>query len=146
MKRRSILKAIFGGATYPLAHILSPCASVTEASHEPILRRFLMPSYPPLPRQAGSEGKVSVTIKISEQGTVESLKDFSGPKLFYDEVEKCLRTWQFAPPHAGPTELTIIFRFALRGVKDERCLHYQVSGELPTSFLIEVNPFPDVNS
>jgi len=105
-----------------------------------------MPSYPPLLRQAGSEGSVSVILRISEQGIVESLKDFSGPRLFYDEIEKCLRTWRFQASKVGPTDLKITFQFTLRGTRDERCLHYQVSGELPTSFVIEVNPFPNVNS
>jgi TonB family protein len=146
MMRRNVLKSMFFSGTYLFERLLSSGASGAEASHEPILRRFLVPSYPPLLRQAGSEGKVSVTIGVGEQGTVESLKDFSGPKLFYDEVEKCLRTWRFEPSNTGPTELTIIFQFALRGARDERCLHYQVSGELPSSFLIEVNPFLNVNS
>lgn len=147
MNRRNTLKSIFlGCAAFPVAHRLSPAATPVEQSDKPALRTFLMPSYPPLLRQAGSEGTVSVTARITEHGTVESLKHFSGSNLFYDEVERCVRTWRFEPREGGATELKMMFHFALRGVRDQKCLHFQVSGELPNSFLIEANPFPDVNS
>jgi TonB family protein len=146
MNRRDILKSIFGCAVYPLGPGLSSSVSRAEKSDKPILRSFLMPSYPPLPRQAGSEGMVSVSISVSEKGTVESVRDFTGPKIFYDEIERCLRVWRFDTSKTGPTELKMKFQFALRGKRDERCLNYQVSGELPDSFLIEVNPFPNTYS
>jgi TonB family protein len=147
MNRRNILKSIFSCALYPIARRLPSNANRADVpADKPILRSFLMPSYPAFPRQAGSEGTVSVTIRIGGQGAIESLKDFSGPKFFYDEIERCLRTWRFEPSDTGPTELRMKFQFALRGKRDERCLNYRVLGELPDSFLIEVNPFPNVNS
>ncbi len=106
MNRRTILKSIFFGcAKYPIPHLLSSPGTRSDVPDKPILRSCLMPSYPPLLRQAGSEGSVSVILRISEQGIVESLKDFSGPRLFYDEIEKCLRTWRFQASKVGPTDL-----------------------------------------
>ena len=147
MNRRSVLKSIFFGyANYQTPIRLAPANTPSDLPRRPVLRSFLMPSYPPLLRQAGSEGRVSVILRISEQGTVESLKDFSGPTLFYDEIEKCLRGWRFEASNVGPTDLPMTFDFRFKGSRDERCLHYQVSGELPNFFIIEVNPFPNVNS
>jgi len=147
MNRRNTLRSmLFSFIGYPIARRASLATASTEVSNKAILKGFLMPSYPPLLRQAGAEGTVSVTIRISPQGAVDSISNLAGPKLFYDEIEKCMPKWRFEPPKAGPTEVKITFQFSLRGTRDERCLHYQISGELPDSFSIQVNPFPDVNS
>ncbi len=145
MKRRNAFKAVLGCALY-ISHRTSLDPSRADMRDKPILKSFLMPSYPLLPRQAGSEGIVSVTIRISEQGLVESLTEFSGPKLFYDEINRCLPKWEFEALKTGSTELRMKFQFALRGRRDERCLHYQISGQLPNSFIIEANPFPNTYS
>lgn len=147
MNRRGALSSLFSWLSVSLLNCIPPQKKLErKPSDHLILRRFSLPTYPPLLRQAGAEGEVSTTIQISEKGTVRSVADFSGPKLFYDEIERALRKWEFDNTERSITELRVSFRFALRGQRDQRCLYYQVSGTLPDSFLIEANPFPDTYS
>ena len=147
MNRRSALSSIFSWISVSLSNSASLRNNFdSKPSAHLTLRKFSLPSYPPLLRQAGAEGEVSTTIHISENGKVSSVTDFSGPKLFFDEIENAVREWEFDNTERPATDLRVNFRFALKGKRDHRCLYYRASGTLPDSFLIEANPFTDTYS
>lgn len=146
MNRRGAVSSIFSWISVTILNNASLWKELDSKRYHVTLRKFSLPTYPPLLRQTGVEGEISTTIQISESGKVSSVTDFSGPKLFYDGIESAVGTWEFDNPERSVTELRVTFRFALRGQRDQRCLYYQVSGTLPNSFLIEANPFPDTYS
>jgi TonB family protein len=106
------------------------------------LRKFTAPFYSPMARQLSIEGRVTAEAHIAKDGTVSSVTNINGHPLFQTEVSNALKEWEFEIPgdDAGPLEIT--FQFVLKGERDQKILNYRVSGDLPTHFEIEVNPFP----
>ena len=107
------------------------------------IRSFLFPTYPPLARQAGLQGRTSVILGVASDGHVASVSDFVGHKAFEEHLVDALKLWQFNPSLDARRLLKIEVQFSLKGERDQRCLNYRISGILPNQFTIEVNPFPD---
>ena len=110
------------------------------------LRKFTAPFYPLFARQAGIEGKTTAVVHIATDGSVTSVSEIDGHPVFAEVVSNALKEWQFDALSEQLGQIQITFQFRLRGVRDQRILNYKVSGALPTSFEVEVNPFPDINS
>ena len=146
MIRRNVLRFFVGSAVSAIK-LRSPSGESDENSQKALcLRKFRVPIYPQFARQTGLEGYVAATVHITSEGLVKSVEGFSGHEVFRETVEKSLQSWEFVNPSSDMQELRVKFRFALKGIRDVRCLHYEVSGQLPDSFVVEVNPAPDVFS
>jgi TonB family protein len=107
-----------------------------------IVKRFRIPGYPPLARQARVEGLVRAVVNIRGDGTVESVSNVAGPALLKDYVADALKQWTFQPQGRQPVSLPIEFRYVLRGPEDERNIIHEISGSLPNQVDIVTNPFP----
>ncbi len=57
------------------------------------------PTYPPLSRRMGEEGKVVLRVSVSAQGTAESveIKTSSGSQRLDAAAQKTVRVWKFIP-------------------------------------------------
>lgn len=61
------------------------------------------PSYPPLARRMGEEGKVLLRVLVSPQGTAEAveIRTSSGSSRLDESAQKTVRTWKFIPAKKG---------------------------------------------
>ncbi len=61
------------------------------------------PSYPPLSRRMGEEGKVILRVSVTPQGTADSveIKTSSGSQRLDESAQKTVRTWKFIPAKRG---------------------------------------------
>lgn len=89
-------------------------------SNAACLERFEIPSYPPIARQARIEGTITATLRVSSNGSAETIAtDFasqlSGSKMAVSPtVEKAIREARFLPECTGKT-VTLIFDFKIAG-------------------------------
>jgi TonB family protein len=81
--------------------------------------------YPEMARQTGTEGKVSVTVLVGKDGSVEQIISISGPEVFKDEVSSKVMNLRFTPAiqQGNPVrcQVTVPFNFSLKqsGFKKE---------------------------
>lgn len=63
------------------------------------------PSYPPLSRRMGEEGKVILRVLVNPQGTADSvdIKTSSGSVRLDEAAQKTVRNWKFIPAKRGDT-------------------------------------------
>lgn len=71
-----------------------------QAEPEPILRSYLMPTYPSIAATAHVEGNVSASFVLDAAGTVTSVEILSGPPLLQRATEDNIRSWKFVPATA----------------------------------------------
>jgi TonB family protein len=107
------------------------------------LRKLVMPMYPHLARQTGIEGKVVAFATLSPEGLVASATIVSGHPLLAQEVLNYLKEWEFEVLEGQAKQAKIEFNFLLKGNRDERIVHYRISGRTPDNFEIETNPAPN---
>lgn len=55
------------------------------------------PAYPPMARQLGMQGDVEVEARISEEGTVESVKPLTGNPVLLNAAVAAAKQWKFTP-------------------------------------------------
>ena len=107
------------------------------------VRKFLVPGYPPLARQACIQDDIKATVHIRADGTVQSVSGGGHPRepddVLYEPVLQALKTWEFEPT-GSPEELQITFRFVLEGARVTGYSATRVSGELPDLIQISTNP------
>lgn len=118
----------------------------TEGGKSCLVRKFVLPMYPPLARQVGIEGKVVVLANLSPDGLVASVTIVSGHSLLLGHVEDCLKNWEFEAVGDQVKQAKLEFNFVLKGDRVERILSYRVSGKMPGYFEIETNPSTNVYS
>lgn len=109
------------------------------------LRKFQIPGYPPLARQAWVQGKVEVTVHLRSDGTVDSVSDITGHPLLASRVADAVKSWEFEPPGHDSMVLVIEFEYVLKGPQDERNVVHQISGTLPTHCEVVTNPVPSTH-
>ncbi|MBS1142361.1 MAG: outer rane transport energization protein TonB [Proteobacteria bacterium] len=63
------------------------------------------PSYPPLSKRMGEEGKVVLRVSVTPLGTAESveIKTSSGSQRLDEAAQKTVRIWKFIPAKRGDT-------------------------------------------
>jgi protein TonB len=63
------------------------------------------PSYPPLSRRMGEEGKVILRVSVNPQGSADSveIKASSGSLRLDESAQKTVRNWKFIPAKRGDT-------------------------------------------
>lgn len=76
---------------------------VSQARFDADYLRNPAPSYPPLSRRMGEEGKVILRVSVSPQGTAESveIKASSGSPRLDESAQKTVRSWKFIPAKRG---------------------------------------------
>ncbi len=111
------------------------------------LTKFAMPSYPPLGRQAGAQGTVTVTAKLSQDGKVDGvvIASDTGEKIARDFLEpsviNAVKSWQFYADGAPmPEHVQLRFVFVFEGPKFADYTPTQISGDLPWLVRIVTNP------
>src|SRR5713226_6628335 len=69
------------------------------------VRKFSIPGYPPLARQAQIQGQVSASVHIRPDGIVDSLSNVQGPPLLSSYVSDVLKSWEFILSSNQATDL-----------------------------------------
>lgn len=108
------------------AALQAPQASVSESKPEPVAApaapaapsesparfdadylRNPAPPYPPISRRSGEEGKVVLRVRVSPQGSAESvdIKTSSGIQRLDDSALNTVRKWKFIPAKRGETAI-----------------------------------------
>lgn len=113
----SIVPGVDSGLTAPVAPAAPETAVRTGGSvQQPKLLSSVAPVYPPLARQSGVEGEVTIQATIGLSGNVTSMKVISGPALLRDAAMNALRKWRYTPakldnkPISSQYVVTIRFR------------------------------------
>lgn len=74
-----------------------------------------MPNYPVAAKKKKIQGKVALDAVINQEGTIESLKAVSGPKILRQSALKAVRQWKYKPyllngkPVAVKTTINVIY-------------------------------------
>jgi TonB family protein len=55
------------------------------------------PTYPPMARQLGMQGDVEVEARITEDGSVESVKPLTGNPVLLNAAVAAMKQWKFTP-------------------------------------------------
>ena len=111
-----------------------------EREHAVYVRKFFIPGYPFIARQALTQGVVDATVHIRADGIVDSVSDVRGKPPLRDVVGAALKSWEFVVVDRQPTALTMRFRFSLQGQEKRECVVNRVSGTLPEEIEIVLNP------
>ena len=76
---------------------------ISQARFDADYLRNPAPSYPPLSRRMGEEGKVILRVSVSPQGTAESveIRTSSGSTRLDESAQKTVRNWKFIPAKRG---------------------------------------------
>lgn len=114
--------------------------SLPGAEILPCVKSFVIPSYPPLARQARIVGDVRATLHIGPDGAVESVSEVEGPSLLRDGSVEAMKSWKFGIAAGSRTQLRMTFRYLLKGKEARECFVYEVSGHLPNFVEIATNP------
>ena len=80
-------------------------APVSQARFDADYLKHPAPSYPPLAKRMGEEGKVILRVSVNPQGTADSvdIKSSSGSTRLDEAAQKTVRTWKFIPAKRGDT-------------------------------------------
>ena len=111
-----------------------------EREHAVYVRKFFIPAYPFIARQALTQGVVDATVHIRADGTVDSVSDVRGAPPLRQVVGAALKSWEFVVVDRQPTALTMRFRFSLEGQEKRECVVNRISGTLPDEIEIVMNP------
>jgi TonB family protein len=89
-----------------------------DATEEAKLRvQQVRPIYPPVARQAGIEGTVSMRILINENGKVTRVEPLSGESILQQAAMRAVRQWQYRPyilnGRAVPVTAVVSFEFQM---------------------------------
>lgn len=89
-------------------------SNLTQEFVEAVPIQKVRPSFPPLARNLGLSGTVSVLVAIDAQGNVVSAKAMDGPSVLRSAAEDAARKWKFQPAmeNGQPIESTQTIRFA----------------------------------
>ncbi len=114
----------------------------TSASSNPIsVKHFVAPAYPPRAWLARVQGTVVADVRVSRDGTVQSVTISSPYPLLRKSVEVALNQWLFEHP-AATTTISVSISFQLdadcpqTGSREPATNYYiytQVSADLPSS-------------
>jgi len=76
---------------------------VSQARFDADYLRNPAPSYPPLSRRMGEEGKVVLRVSVNPQGTADSveIRTSSGSPRLDEAAQKTVRNWKFIPAKRG---------------------------------------------
>jgi len=111
-----------------------------ECEHAVYVRKFFIPGYPFIAREALTQGVVDATVHIRADGIVDSVSDVRGKPPLRDVVGAALKSWEFVVVDRQPTVLTMRFRFSLEGPEKRECVVNRISGTLPDEIEIVMNP------
>ena len=80
---------------------------VTQARFDADYLRNPAPSYPPLSRRMGEEGKVILRVLVNPQGSADNveIKTSSGSVRLDEAAQKTVRTWKFIAAKRGETPI-----------------------------------------
>lgn len=81
---------------------------------EPQLITRVLPQYPPLARQAHTQGDVVVQIVVDKSGNVADQKVISGPVVLRQAAVDAVRRWKYAPPALDGQPITVQMLVTLR--------------------------------
>lgn len=106
MKQLWIPALAVAGVAFADMHV-APSIALAAASSKP------QPEYSALARQLKVTGDVSVEVKITIAGEVESVKVLSGNAMLSAPVVRTVKTWRFKPfqQDGQPTVATTVLRF-----------------------------------
>jgi TonB family protein len=94
------------------AGVLELPPDVAEAS---LLHR-VEPNYPEEARQHGIQGAVVLSVRIAQNGSVQSVTQLSGPPILAEAATDAVKQWRFKPHLVGgrraemQTKITLDFR------------------------------------
>lgn len=76
---------------------------VSQARFDADYLRNPAPTYPPLARRMGEEGKVILRVSVNPQGTADSveIRTSSGSPRLDEAAQKTVRNWKFIPAKRG---------------------------------------------
>ena len=141
LKRLMLWGATLAGLTVLALFVPKGTAQTSlEHEHAVYVRKFFIPGYPFIARQALTQGVVDATVHIRADGTVDSVSDVRGAPPLRDVVGAALESWEFVVVDRQPTALTMRFRFSLQGHEKRECVVNRVSGTLPEEIEIVMNP------
>jgi len=77
--------------------------SVSQARFDADYLRNPAPTYPPLSRRMGEEGKVILRVSVTPQGTADAveIRTSSGSNRLDEAAQKTVRNWRFIPAKRG---------------------------------------------
>jgi hypothetical protein len=104
------------------------------------VRRFTVLGYPAIARQLRVEGEVSAKVRLSPDGSVDSVVEMKGPSLLQDRVKQSLREWVFEGCIAEHPTVEVSFSYSLQGEEGIPNRSYVVTGELPYKVQVITNP------
>jgi TonB family protein len=98
------------GVTYRRLIVALLCAGITPGfSQVALISHFSSPSYPPLARQAGIGGQVTLSVRVTAEGSVAAVSEAldrdvpmerrgatGGHPLLVEEAKRCIATWTFS--------------------------------------------------
>ena len=92
-----------------------------EIDHEPVLERYVRPTYPEEAREREIEGVVTVLVSISHTGRVERARIVRGVPLLNEAALEAARQFEFRPAikrgFAVPVAMTIEIGFNLNALR-----------------------------
>ena len=138
MRTGCVVKAVTAGVIFMCA-VTGSAQMQPDAESIPRVQEFVIGGYPPLARHAKVEGDVTALVRISEDGSVSSVSEVTGP-TFLRGVADTLKEWHFDARSTTSREVRITLRFILSGREDVRNLTMRVKGKLPNIFEITTNP------
>lgn len=106
--------------TMPKAYHAAAAHAETHAPVEDMTRKNPLPSYPPLARKRGNQGKVVLRCKVDKSGNVTSVEVIrsSGFRLLDESARKTAYKWLFKPAlergAAVPGSVTVPVEFRLQ--------------------------------
>jgi len=84
---------------------------------QPVLVKDVLPQYPPLARQAHTQGDVAVQIIVDRAGNVVDAKAISGPTVLRQAAVDAVRGWKYNPTmldgQAVSVQMLVTLRFQL---------------------------------
>jgi len=84
---------------------------------QPVLVKDVLPQYPPLARQAHTQGDVAVQIIVDRAGNVVDAKAISGPTVLRQAAVDAVREWKYNPTmldgQAISVQMLVTLRFQL---------------------------------
>ena len=109
MKKSVSLILMAAGIAAADMHV-APSIALAAASSKP------QPEYSPLARQLKVSGDVSVEVKITTTGEVDTVKVLSGNAMLSTQVVRTVKTWRFKPfeQDGHPTVATTVLRFSFK--------------------------------
>lgn len=82
-----------------------------------LLVRKIVPTYPPLARQARVQGEVVLDVDISREGTIESLRARTGHPMLIPAAIDAVKQWRYKPYHLNgepvPVQTQVTVNFSL---------------------------------